>query len=84
MDEDYVFVSIPNFVAELVFERVEADIDNEEEVFIHKDSESAGNSSDAESHESLSESKSLSTATSAPSSCISLALQIHLYTLITP
>ena len=38
--------------AELVFERVEADIDNEVEVFIHKDSESTGNSSDAESHES--------------------------------
>ena len=52
MDEDYVFVSIPNFVAELVFERVEADIDNEVEVFLHMDSESTGKSSDGKSHES--------------------------------
>jgi hypothetical protein len=32
----------------LDFERVEADIDNEVEVFIHMDSESAGKSSDAD------------------------------------
>ena len=47
-DEDDVFVSIPDLAAELDFERVEADIDNEVEVFIHMDSESAGKSSDAD------------------------------------
>ncbi len=44
-DEDDLFVSIPDLAAELDFERVEADIDNEVEVFIH-------NSSDEDSYES--------------------------------
>ena len=51
-DEDDVFVYIPDLTAELGFERVEADIDNEVEVFIHTDSESTGKSSDEDVQES--------------------------------
>ena len=47
-DEDDVFGSIPDLAAELDFERVEADIDYEVEVFIHMDPESTGNSSDGD------------------------------------
>ena len=49
-NEDYVCLSIPDLAAALDFERVEADIVYEVEVFIYMDSESTGNSSDGDCH----------------------------------